>query len=83
MRYTHIGTLEKLGNISPALGCPPELDNKNLWLKTVHAFIAENRDVKLELIWVLLPPCWLAFNVSEDVMQAARGRKSIHGVTQL
>lgn len=75
MRYTHICTLEKLSNISPVLCCPPELDDKNLLLKTVHALAAENRDVKLEVMWVCLPPCWLAFMVSEGVICGLLGKQ--------
>ena len=55
--------------------CPPELDNKTLFLKIPHILDSWSREIKLELILKFLP-CWLAFIVLRVAMQTCEGEKT-------
>lgn len=42
--------------IVTAIGCMPGLDGKTLLLKTLHAMIIVEKEIKLGLSWKLFPP---------------------------
>lgn len=50
----------KIQDIDISLSCPPELESKTLWLKTLHRQVTEHGTIKLVLIRKL-PPDWLSF----------------------
>jgi hypothetical protein len=61
--------------IDIAFGHLLALDGKTLLLKASHTGSQPNEEIKFILIRTF-PPCWLAFVVEEDILQATRGEES-------
>ena len=58
-------------------GCHPYLGGKILLLKMPHTLVVlGHREINLEMTWKLLS-CWLAFRVSEGIIQATVGKEDI------
>lgn len=55
--------------IVTTVGCPPELDDKMLLLKKLHALFGWCREINLEMSWKLFP-YWFAFKIPEGSVQA-------------
>jgi hypothetical protein len=67
---------QKIWSSYTILDCPPELVAMSLLLKIPWTLALQYREVKLELIWKLLP-CCLAFTGSETIANAAEGIVSL------
>jgi hypothetical protein len=61
--------------IAVAFGCPPEMQDTFLLLKTLCISDTEPREPELDLTWILPPPWGLAFMVPEGIIQSCKREK--------
>ena len=55
-------------SIATALGCPPELGDKTLWLEIQYTYRTQRNQAEIDMV---------AFIVPEDAMQADEGEKPL------